>query len=165
MANLLSVKDVEKYVGVQNVDQADWARGTYIVLSSLRTMLAMYGVGGAGANVALGGSLAVGGGMFVAAVAAPIAGLVAVFCALGFPVMKAKEVVSKKAARHGYAIGVVLASFGYNRYFASTFIDNTSGSPGVAPSYMTGIYKTAYNASLCAGYSAAGQLSTKEKKA
>ena len=158
----MTVEQVEKYVGVRNVDKHSFARGTYIVLSSIRTTLAMWGVGGVGAKAALGGT-AVGLGMGVAGVLAPIAGLVAVFCALGFPAMKAKEIVSKKAALHGYAIGVVLAAFGYSSHFASTFIDNTSGSPGVAPSYMTGIYKKAYNAALCAGYSAAGKLTPNEK--
>jgi len=80
------------------------------------------------------------------------------------PALEAKQIVSKKAAKHGYAIGVALALFNHDKYFASTFVDNTSGSAGIAPSYMHGIYKTAYNTSLILGYCSADQLTAAEKK-
>jgi hypothetical protein len=159
---IMTINEVEKRLGVTSVDKTHWMKAVYVGVNALRTGLAMWGVGGTGVG-ALGGSLAVGGGMAIGAISAPVFGLIGAFLAIGLPVAKAKEVVSKKAARHGYAIGVALALFNHDKYFASTFLDNTDGSPGVAPSYMHGIYKVAYNTSLILGYCSAGRLSVDEK--
>ena len=165
MGSLMTIAEVEDRLNVTDVDKTHWIKAVYIGANALRTGLAMYGVGGAGAaGGAIGGSVVVGGAMFIGAIAAPILALVGALLAIGMPAAKAKEVVSKRAARHGYAIGVALALFNHNKYFASTFLDNTSGFAGVAPRYMDGIYKTAYNTSLILGYCSAGQLTPKERK-
>jgi hypothetical protein len=154
-SEILSIQDVKNQIGITNIDEHKWKNATYVALSTIRTGLAMSGVIKAGtvASTMMG----------VASIIAPVAAFVAALCAIGLPVARAKEIVSKKGARHGYAIGLTLAAFGYGKYFASTFIDHTSGSPGVAPSFMTGVYKTAYNASLVLGYCAGNELKADEK--
>lgn len=156
-SELMSTKDIENQIGVTNIDANAWKQATYVALSSIRAALAMSGTSIIAAETAAATMLG------VASMIAPVAAFVAALCAIGLPAAKAKEIVSKKAARHGYAIGLVLACFGYKKHFASTFIDHTSGHPGVAPAYMTGIYKTAYNTSLVLGYCAGTKLTATEK--
>ncbi len=159
MANkILTISEVKDRIGIEGVDDAQWMKAVYSGVNALRVGLAMWGVGGAGSSAIVGGAMAFG------AVIAPFAALLGAFLAIGLPVAKAKEIVGKKAAKHGYAIGVALALFNHNKYFLSTFVDNTSGSHGVAPSYMRGVYKTAYNASLVLGYCSANKLTAEEKK-
>lgn len=148
-SELMTMKEIEGHIGVTNVDSLKWKNATYVTLSAVRACLAMFEIGGA--VVAVGGMIA------------PFAAFIAALCAIGLPAAKAKEIVGKKGGRHGYAIGLTLAAFGYGKYFASTFIDNTSGHPGVAPAYMTGIYKTAYNTSLVLGYCSGNELTVEEK--
>ena len=164
---LMTVNEIEDYIGT-DVDKREWERGAYIVASSLRAFLAMIGAGkagGVGAWALTGvGSLGVGGALLAgAAVLAPLAAFIAALCAIGFPVLEAKLHVSNKAAKQGYAIGLALGLFNHNRYFMSTFLDNTSGSPGIAPSYMTGVYKRAFNGTLLLGYYSASKLDQKDK--
>lgn len=158
MANqMMSINEIEQNVGVRHIDKVEWGKAILVGLNTLRMGFAMWGVGGTGAGVA-------GAIMGAGAIAAPILGFITAFLAIGLPVAKAKEFVSNKAARHGFSIGVALAIFGYGKYFMSTFVDNTMGDPGVAPKYMTGIYKNAYNASLLYGYCTANQMTPDEKK-
>jgi hypothetical protein len=152
---VVTMEEIKRNIGVGNVDKVNWIKGTYLVVNTIRIGLAMSGVIKAGTVAATV--------MGVGAVLAPIAGLITAFCAIGIPAAQAKEIVGKKGGRHGYSIGLALAAFGYNKYFASTFIDNTSGHPGVAPAYMTGVYKTAYNTSMMLGYCAGNQLTKEEK--
>ena len=156
-SEIMSMNDIEKQLGITNIDAHKWKKATYVALSTIRAGLAMSGTAIIAAETAAATALG------VASVIAPVAAFVAALCAIGLPAAKAKEIVSKRAARHGYAIGLVLACFGYKKHFASTFIDHTSGNPGVAPSYMTGIYKTAFNASLVLGYCAGNELKAAEK--
>lgn len=156
-SELMSMKDIEGQLGVTNIDAHAWKKATYVALSSIRAALAMSGTSIIAAETAAATMLG------VASMIAPVAAFVAALCAIGLPAAKAKEIVSKRGARHGYAIGLVLACFGYKKHFASTFIDHTSGHPGVAPAYMTGIYKTAYNTSLVLGFCAGNKLSKDEK--
>lgn len=169
MANqLMTAKELESHVGVAGIDETAWGKAIVLGLNTLRMGLSAWGVGAAGFG-SVAGATALGGGvagtvMGVGAIAAPVIGLAAALLSIGLPAAAAKEYVANKAARHGYSIGVALGIYNHNRYFMSTFVDNTMGSPGVAPKYMTGIYKNAFNASLLYGYCTASRLSQAEKK-
>ena len=165
---LLTAKELESHVGVAGVNEAAWGKAVFLGLNNLRIGLAAWKVGAAGFGSAAGAT-GLGGGvagtiMGLGAIAAPLLGLAAALLSIGLPVAAAKEFVANKAARHGYSIGVALGIYNHSKYFLSTFIDNTMGSPGIAPKYMTGIYKNAYNASLLYGYCTASKLSAAEKK-
>jgi len=146
----MTADEVARYIGVPDVDSLKWSKAIYAGANALRVAFVVFETGGA--IVAMSG------------IFAPVLGIVAVFLSLGIPVMEAKAHVAKKAARHGYSIGVVAGCFGFQRYFVSGLFDNTNGSPGVAPSYMTGIYKQAFNAALAMGYCSAWQLTAEEKE-
>jgi len=169
MANeLMTRKELESHVGVAGIDETAWGKAVFLGLNSLRIGLSAWGVGAAGFGSAAGAA-GLGGGfagavMGVGAVAAPFLGLSAALLAIGLPVAAAKEYVANKAARYGYSIGIALGVYNHNRHFMSTFVDNTMGDPGVAPKYMTGIYKNAFNASLLYGYCTASKLLPAEKK-
>ena len=169
MANhLMTAKELESKVGVAGIDETAWGKAIFLGLNNLRIGLAAWKVGAAGFGSAAGAT-GLGGGvagtlMGAGALAAPALGLCAALLSIGLPVAVAKEFVANKAARYGYSIGVALGIYNHNRYFMSTFVDNTMGDPGVAPKYMTGIYKNAFNASLLYGYCTASRLSDAEKK-
>ena len=169
MANeLMTAKELESHVGVKGIDETAWGKAVFLGLNNLRIGLAAWKVGGAGFGSAAGAT-GLGGGvagtvMGVGALAAPFLGLCAALLSIGLPVAAAKEFVANKAARYGYSIGVALGIYNHNRHFMSTFVDNTMGDPGVAPKYMTGIYKNAFNAALLYGYCTASKLSDAEKK-
>ncbi|REJ76121.1 MAG: hypothetical protein DWQ47_10900 [Acidobacteria bacterium] len=164
----MTAKELESQVGVAGIDETAWGKAVFLGLNNLRIGLAAWKVGAAGFGSAAGAT-GLGGGvagavMGVGAIAAPLLGLCAALLSIGLPVAAAKEFVANKAARHGYSIGVALGIYNHNRHFMSTFLDNTMGDPGVAPKYMTGIYKNAFNASLVYGYCTASRLSQAEKK-
>ena len=147
----LTAKEIGKYVGVSKVDKLKWGKAVYAGANALRIAFVVFQAGGAVVGVL---------GIF-----APVLGLATIFLGMGIPVAEAKAHVSKKAARQGYSIGLVLACFGYDKNFASTFFDNTWGSGGVTPSYMDGVFKKAYNTALALAYNSGCELSAEDKEA
>lgn len=151
----LSKEDIDKYSGVSGLAGAKFYRLVFNIANGLRVAISMAGAWGA-AGI---GVLSIGG---LAAIAAPLAGALAVFISLGIPVAQAKQIVREKALKSGFATGCSIVILDYGKPTLSDFVDRTHGALG-GPKYMSGVYQSAYNIGLVLGYSATLEVVESER--